>query len=83
MNGRIYPKELFLEQVEKLKNKGKIYCPDCYSFVIEVVMSYSKYDLQSKLRGMKKCNSCGKIHKDDHLLTLIDVRNKKIDEVLS
>ena len=82
MNSRIYPQKAFLEEVDRLKNEYKIYCPDCYSVVIEVVMSYSKYELQSKVRGMKKCNSCGKIHKDDSILTLIDARNKKIDEVL-
>jgi DNA-directed RNA polymerase subunit RPC12/RpoP len=82
MNTRIYPQNVFLEQVEKLKNRDKIYCPNCYSLVIDTFMSYSKYDLQSKVRNVKKCISCGKVHKSDSILTLIDVRNKKIDEVL-
>ena len=80
MNSRIYPKEVFENEVNKYL--GKIYCPHCYSFVIDSVLSYAKYNIKSKVRNMKYCGSCEKHTNNNNLLTKVEIRTKKIDEVL-
>lgn len=80
MNSRIYPKEVYENEINRYL--GKIYCPHCYSFVIDSVLSYVKYDIQSKVRNIKYCNSCEKHTKNSDLLSKKEIRTKKIDEVL-
>jgi len=83
MNSRIYPKEVFNAEINKLLNQGRIYCPDCYSInILDVSLTYSKYNTKSKVRELRKCGRCSGIFKSSEILTKSEVRNKKIDEVL-
>lgn len=79
MNSRIYPSEIFEKEVMKIQ--GKIYCPNCYSFNIISVISYFPY-IESKKRGSVSCKTCNKRYNPNQLLTINEVRNKKIDEVI-
>ena len=80
MNSRIYPKEVLENAINEYL--GKIYCPHCYSFVIDSVLSYAKYNIKSKVRNIKYCNSCERHTKSNDLLSKSEIRTKKIDEVL-
>jgi hypothetical protein len=83
MNSRIYHKEVFLKELERLKDQGRIYCPHCYSTSLKKVeLSYSKYKLKSRVRGLTQCFSCYEIFKTDEVLNKIGLRDKKIGEVL-
>lgn len=79
MNSRIYPPEIFEKEVMKLQ--GKIYCPNCYSFNISSVISYFPY-IESKKRGCLSCRCCNQRCRPNQLLTINEVRNKKIDGVI-
>ena len=79
MNSRVYPAEIF--EVEVAKLQGKIYCPNCYSFNVISVISYFPY-IESKKRGSLSCKTCNKRCKSNQLLTINEVRNKKINEVI-
>ena len=80
----IYTKEVFNSEIKKLLDQGRLYCPDCYSInILDVSLTYSKYDIKSRVRGLRKCDRCSGVFKSNEILTKSEVRNKKIDEVLS
>ena len=79
MNNRIYPKDLFEIEVNRLK--GKVYCPNCYSNAVIVGnVSYYPY-IESKERGTSSCHNCSMVFNFNNLLTKDEVRDRKIDEI--
>lgn len=80
MNSRVYPSGIFEKEVAKLQ--GKIYCPNCYSFNIISVISYFPY-IESNKRGSFSCKTCSIRCNPLQLLTLEQVRDKKINEVIN
>lgn len=70
MNSRIYPENMYIEQILRVQF-GKLSCPNCYS-----------NDIGSIKKDICKCNSC-KIEIDfKNLLTPLELRNRKIEDIL-
>ena len=73
MNSRIYPKELYEKEVNSLKVKiAKLHCPKCFSDEI-IVNSKDIYT----------CKQCSVKSDFDHLLNIDQVRDRKINSILS
>ena len=76
-NGRIYPEKVFTSQLydylDRFESKKHIYCPNCYGPDMAVVF-------RTYVSTIYKCNSCG--IETDTLLTINDIRDKKIDDII-
>lgn len=79
MNNRIYTKEVFEKEIQRLN--GKIYCPNCHSSSTTFNESYFPCTASTK-RGLINCSNCRSNFEVCDLLSLDDIREKKINEVL-
>ena len=70
-NGRIYSCEEYKPHLDALNNRYKKYCPHCFE----------------KTSGRQSfnplCDKCNLSFKPEQCLTLIEVRNKKIDQIIN
>jgi transposase-like protein len=75
MSSRIYPKEVFDREVDRLRSKY-YYCPKCYSNNI------SNADGYFTLVYEYKCYGCKNVFLKKEALTLNDIRNLKINKII-
>lgn len=71
MNSRIYPKELYQKEVNRIRI-GKLSCPNCFS---SYIITYSGDNC--------KCKKCQSKFDFKNLLNQTQVRDKKIEQILS
>ncbi len=73
MNSRVYPKNIFKREVNSLRIKmAKLHCPKCYSC-----------DVFADLNDRCTCRNCYSNFEFKELLNGNQVRDKKIDKILS
>jgi ribosomal protein S27AE len=73
MNSRIYPKELYQKEVNSLKVKiVKLHCPKCFSN--EIIVNY---------KDIYTCKECSAKSDFNNLLNIDQVRDRKINSILS
>jgi len=71
MNSRIYPKELYQKEVNRIVI-GKLSCPNCFSS-----------DITTNSGDNCKCKKCQSKFDFKNLLSQTQVRDKKIEQILS
>lgn len=71
MNSRIYPKELFQRKISRIRI-GKLSCPNCFSS-----------DIITDSGDNCKCKKCQLKFDFKKLLNQTQVRDKKIEQILS
>lgn len=72
MNSRIYPKELFQREISRIRIIGEFGCPNCFSSDITDISLY-----------YVKCKRCQSKFDFKKLLNKTQVRDKKIEQILS
>jgi transposase len=75
MNSRIYSKEVFDREIERLK-LGYYYCPECFQ------NSLTDRIEQLQLFGNYCCKNCGLLLSKNEALTKEKVREIKINKIL-
>jgi hypothetical protein len=71
MNNRVYPKNIFTREVNRI-NIAKLHCPKCFSM-----------NVRADLNDDCNCKDCYSKFEFRRLLTHNQVRDKKIDSLLS
>lgn len=75
MNGRIYSKEIYEEQIRQLKMR-MYHCPHCFDNNIVDKIDYIQLFIEYK------CNTCGEVFDRNMAITRNEMRSKKIKIIL-